>query len=82
LAKIAFIAAKAAQIAVFPLNCRRQAQEKPPNDYFVSAGASLLAAEMTQMQRHSRSIPPPRKGTIAVQFVSAAAVFTINLGSN
>jgi hypothetical protein len=30
---------------------------------------------MTQMQRIARLVPPPRKGTIAVQFVYAAAIF-------
>ena len=47
------------------------------NGHFRSAGGSCVAAEMTQMWRNARLMPPPRKGTIAVQFVHAAALFAI-----
>jgi hypothetical protein len=68
-ANVAVVTAFVAEIALFPLNCRRQAGEKPLSGHFGSAGDPALATEMTQMQREVRSMPPPCKGTIAVQFV-------------
>jgi hypothetical protein len=46
------------QLYYFPLNGRRQSWEKPPSIYFCAAGSSLIATEMTQMQRKARLVLP------------------------
>jgi hypothetical protein len=55
---VAVVVAFTAQFAIFPLNCRRQAWEKPLKRHFYAAGCSLKAAEMTQMQWIARLMPP------------------------
>jgi hypothetical protein len=42
--------------------------------HFDVAGVLADAAEMTPIQRIVRVLPPPRKGTIAVQIVHVAAI--------
>ena len=78
-ADVAVVTAFVAICAIFPLNCTAATGEKPLKQHFGSAGRSPAAAEMTQMRREARLMPPPRKGTIAVLFVHVIAIVAVIL---
>jgi hypothetical protein len=65
--KTALLLQKWQELQLFRRIARWEAREKPLNCHFVSAEGSADATEMTQMRRIVLLLPPPRKGTIAVQ---------------
>jgi hypothetical protein len=67
------------QLQSFPLNGRRQRREKPLSTCFCAAESPAISTEMRPMQRMARLVPPPRKGTIAVQQGWAAAEFAVHV---